>query len=136
MVCSAQQPLGAGAAARRPAAARSRWPLAYLCQQKWHDLLLFGRLAQDLKGTRRFPGSLRQAMPPVLAADGGGRMRLSMLGLMLLSTVCITSVVARAQDAHDHVQGQYGQGHAENHDWYKDLKQPDTGYSCCNGRSN
>ena len=32
--------------------------------------------------------------------------------------------------------GQYGQGHAENHDWYKELKQPDTGYSCCNGRSN
>lgn len=29
--------------------------------------------------------------------------------------------------------GMYGQGHAENHDWYKDLKQPETGYSCCNG---
>jgi len=26
-----------------------------------------------------------------------------------------------------------GQGHAENHDWYQELKQPDTGYSCCNG---
>ena len=36
---------------------------------------------------------------------------------------------ARAQD------GQHGQGHAENHDWYKDLKQPQTGYSCCNGRT-
>ena len=36
---------------------------------------------------------------------------------------------SRAQD------GQHGQGHAENHDWYKDLKQPQTGYSCCNGRT-
>ena len=31
--------------------------------------------------------------------------------------------------------GRHGDGHAENHDWYKDLKQPQTGYSCCNGRS-
>jgi hypothetical protein len=32
--------------------------------------------------------------------------------------------------------GQHGQGHAENHDWYKELKQPGTGYSCCNGTAN
>ena len=32
-------------------------------------------------------------------------------------------------------KAQYGQGHAENHDWYKELKQPGTGFSCCNGRS-
>jgi len=32
--------------------------------------------------------------------------------------------------------GQHGQGHAENHDWYKELKQPGTGYSCCNGTVN
>jgi hypothetical protein len=32
-------------------------------------------------------------------------------------------------------EGYHGQGHAENHDWYKDLKQPGTGYSCCNGMS-
>jgi hypothetical protein len=35
-----------------------------------------------------------------------------------------------AQDGH------HGHGHAENHDWYKELKQPGTGYSCCNGSSN
>ncbi len=29
--------------------------------------------------------------------------------------------------------GSHGDGHAENHDWYKGLKQPGTGYSCCNG---
>ena len=37
-----------------------------------------------------------------------------------------------AQD-HQHIsQGHHGQGHAENHDWYQRLKQPGTGYSCCN----
>ena len=34
------------------------------------------------------------------------------------------------------IDGQRGHGHAENHDWYKDLKQPGTGYSCCNGTFN
>jgi hypothetical protein len=67
-------------------------------------------------------------------------MRLSAFGFVLLSALWIASANARAQDAHDHAQGghaqgQRGQGHAENHDWYKELKQPGTGYSCCNGRS-
>ena len=67
-------------------------------------------------------------------------MRLSAFGFVLLSALRIASANARAQDAHDHAQGghaqgQRGQGHAENHDWYKELKQPGTGYSCCNGRS-
>ncbi|MCC2649868.1 MAG: hypothetical protein K0R61_53 [Microvirga sp.] len=31
--------------------------------------------------------------------------------------------------------GAHGDGHAEHHDWYKDLKQPGTGFSCCNGDS-
>ena len=61
-------------------------------------------------------------------------MRLSAPGFVLLSTLCIASVGARAQDSRDHAQGQHGQGHAENHDWYRELKQPGTGYSCCNGR--
>jgi hypothetical protein len=43
---------------RPTAAARARRPLAYLCQQERHDLLLSRRLAQDLKGTKRFPVSL------------------------------------------------------------------------------
>ena len=30
----------------------------------------------------------------------------------------------------------HGQGHAENHDWYQELKQPGTGFSCCNGTAN
>ena len=37
---------------------------------------------------------------------------------------------APAQDGH------HGQSHAENHDWYQELKQPGTGFSCCNGTVN
>ena len=37
------------------------------------------------------------------------------------------SDLARAQS------GNHGDGHAENHDWYQNLTQPDTGFSCCNG---
>ena len=66
-------------------------------------------------------------------------MRLSVLFSVMLGAACIAGVAARAQDAHHHAQGQndgqYGQGHAENHDWYKELKQPGTGYSCCNRRT-
>jgi len=40
------------------------------------------------------------------------------------------------QNMRHEYQGNYGDGHAENHDWYRDLKQPDTGYSCCNGTAN
>lgn len=29
--------------------------------------------------------------------------------------------------------GRHGDGHAQSHDWYKDLRQPDTGSRCCNG---
>ena len=36
----------------------------------------------------------------------------------------------------DQAQGHHGQGHAQNHDWYQELKQPGTGYSCCNGTMN
>jgi hypothetical protein len=32
--------------------------------------------------------------------------------------------------------GNHGEGHAENHDWYKELKQPGTNMSCCNGTMN
>ena len=57
-------------------------------------------------------------------------MRLSALGFLLACAFAtVAAAGARAQD------GQHGQGHAENHDWYKDLKQPQTGYSCCNGRT-
>ena len=57
-------------------------------------------------------------------------MRLSAPGFLLACAFAtVAALGVRAQD------GQHGQGHAENHDWYKELKQPQTGYSCCNGRT-
>lgn len=47
---------------------------------------------------------------------------------------------AAAQDfsthRHGSNEGTRNVGHAENHDWYQELKQPGTGYSCCNGSVN
>ena len=50
-------------------------------------------------------------------------------------------LAAAAQDMSSHrhgndTDGTRNVGHAENHDWYKELKQPGTGYSCCNGPVN
>src|SRR5215831_4720405 len=56
-----------------------------------------------------------------------------------LATLLALASPAIAQDRHSdgHTgDGQWGSGHAENHDWYKDLKQPGNGYSCCNGTHN
>ena len=49
-----------------------------------------------------------------------------------------SGAAAFAQDGHslDDARGMHGQGHAENHDWYQGLKQPGTGFSCCNGTAN
>lgn len=48
---------------------------------------------------------------------------------LLVAAIVIGLAISkvRAQDGH------HGAGHAEAHDWYRDLKQPFTGYSCCNG---
>jgi hypothetical protein len=56
-------------------------------------------------------------------------MRVSSLSVAVSLSLAF-SFAAMAQDALD---GRHGHGHAENHDWYRELKQPDTGYSCCNG---
>src|SRR6185369_2821044 len=37
--------------------------------------------------------------------------------------------------AHAQQPGDHGFQHGRNHDWYKDLKQPGTAASCCNGDS-
>jgi hypothetical protein len=51
--------------------------------------------------------------------------------------VSVVTLVCVAVGLRVHAQnGNFGQGHAENHDWYKELKQPGTGYSCCNGTTN
>ena len=48
--------------------------------------------------------------------------------------LALSPLAAMAQSASP--SGRHGDGHAENHDWYRDLKQPGTGYSCCNGTFN
>src|SRR5438445_13890043 len=42
---------------------------------------------------------------------------------------CLPIQPGKAQD------GGHGQGHAENHNMYKDWKRPDVGGSCCNART-
>ena len=49
--------------------------------------------------------------------------------------LCLIAMLAIMADARAQ-SGQHGVGHAENHDWYQQLKQPGTGYSCCNGTAN
>lgn len=56
------------------------------------------------------------------------RERLFVLSVALLFGAA-AGLGVHAQDS----TGMHGVGHAENHDWYKELKQPGTGYSCCNG---
>ncbi len=55
----------------------------------------------------------------------------------MVAAMTTFALAAAAQDmSHargNGIDGQRGHGHAENHDWYQNLKQPDTGYSCCNG---
>ena len=60
--------------------------------------------------------------------------------VVLFVTLLVCAAVGLRVHAQDRkpaeYSGQHGQGHAENHDWYKELKQPGTGYSCCNGTVN
>jgi hypothetical protein len=51
----------------------------------------------------------------------------------LALSLCAAAQDRSAREEHDGIRNH---GHAENHDWYKDLKQPGTGYSCCNGTYN
>jgi hypothetical protein len=58
-----------------------------------------------------------------------------------IAAILAFALGAAAQDIptnrHDHpVDGTRNVRHAENHDWYKELKQPGTPYSCCNGTVN
>ena len=58
-------------------------------------------------------------------------------GYVVSTIALLFAAPSAAQDGKsDDFIGQHGQGHAQNHDWYQDLKQPDTGYSCCNGSAN
>ena len=63
------------------------------------------------------------------------------ISLSIAATMAF-AFAATAQDISSHrhgnssIDGTRNNGHAENHDWYKGLKQPGTGYSCCNGTAN
>ncbi|SKA35590.1 hypothetical protein SAMN02745126_05689 [Enhydrobacter aerosaccus] len=64
-------------------------------------------------------------------------MRVISLAVALTLGVAL-SVAAQDMSAPGHhdpsaIDGWRDHGHAQNHDWYKNLKQPGTGYSCCNG---
>lgn len=54
-----------------------------------------------------------------------------LLGLAFL--VIFGSMVPQCVMAQQPGPGDFGYRHQLHHDWYKDLKQPHTGASCCNG---
>jgi len=58
---------------------------------------------------------------------------LSMAALVLLAAPASAQSEHRDHSGHGSHNGFHNHGHAEHHDWYQRLKQPGTGYSCCNG---
>jgi len=46
---------------------------------------------------------------------------------------CVAIVVLSERRTARADSGHHGHHHAQHHDWYEKLKQPGTGYSCCNG---
>lgn len=64
--------------------------------------------------------------------------RYVLVGVVLACALAAASAFnsAFSQDSHRSDHGWHGQGHAENHDWYQELKQPGTGFACCNGTIN
>jgi hypothetical protein len=58
------------------------------------------------------------------------------LGAAALSLVLLGAGLAVGLQWAFAQDGGHGRGHAESHDWYRELKQPGTGYSCCNGTVN
>jgi hypothetical protein len=50
-----------------------------------------------------------------------------------LLSIAVIAIAASAAGQSSPPSGRHGDGHAENHDWYKDLRQPDTRSRCCNG---
>lgn len=51
-----------------------------------------------------------------------------MRNLLVLLFILLGGSIASAQS------GMHGDGHAQNHKWYNELKQPHTNYSCCNDK--
>jgi len=60
---------------------------------------------------------------------------LSIAATVVFALTAAAQDISHRQHGND-VDGTRNVGHAENHDWYQKLKQPGTGYSCCNGTVN
>ena len=58
-----------------------------------------------------------------------------MLRDVAIATLLVSLAAGSAAGQHHAApdSGWRGEGHAQNHDWYQDLRQPGTNYSCCNG---
>ncbi len=55
--------------------------------------------------------------------------------MRVATAAILTLLLGAAVDARAFAQdGQHGQGHSENHDWYEKLKQPGSNASCCNAQ--
>lgn len=55
---------------------------------------------------------------------------------LIMAAAILLSAAAFGQDVtrEGKGEGEYGVGHAEYHEWYKNLSQPGTGYSCCSDK--
>jgi hypothetical protein len=53
-----------------------------------------------------------------------------------IAVLCVLAQIASFAVSAFAQSGRHGDGHAQNHDWYKDLQQPGTGLLCCNGPAN
>ncbi len=61
---------------------------------------------------------------------------MKLVSILLAATMAACLSTAMPAYAQEHPIGKHGEGHAENHDWYQHLKQPGTGFACCNGTKN
>lgn len=72
---------------------------------------------------------LRSGVEPAIPPESNRRTRAGWgnhaSAALLYTLVALCVQPAQAQDGH------HGQGHAQHHDWYRALKQPGTGMSCC-----
>lgn len=62
------------------------------------------------------------------------RSAFAFVGLLILILLALVFGAGRIS-CYAQEMGDHGVGHAENHDWYRDLKSNE-GYSCCNGTAN
>ena len=62
-----------------------------------------------------------------------GRRIAGSIGFQIVCALLATHWPEARAAAHEH-QGMHGQGHDQLHHWYKTLRQPGTGYACCDNK--